>query len=107
MSADATRERVALQGRFPATAEVKEVMAGRTVCFIFLGLLFHESALAPAAPETLRTRTCAGERGGLVAPGLTVSKGTGTRRFTLAINVRHFVATNSMQSMNHVMKLPG
>jgi hypothetical protein len=66
MPSDATRERVALQGRFPATAEVKEVMAGRTVCFIFLGLLFHESALAPAAPETVRAGIAAGERGGLV-----------------------------------------
>jgi hypothetical protein len=50
-----------LQGRFPATAEAKEVMTGKTVCFIFLGLLFHESALAPAAPETASAGFGAGE----------------------------------------------
>jgi hypothetical protein len=66
MPSDATRERVALQGRFPATAEVKEVMTGKTACFILLGLLFHESALAPAAPETVRAGIAAGERGGPV-----------------------------------------
>jgi hypothetical protein len=66
MPSDATRERVALQGRFPATAELKEVMTGKTACFILLGLLFHESALAPAAPETVRAGIAAGERGGLV-----------------------------------------
>jgi len=55
-----------LQGRFPATAEVKEVMTGKTACFILLGLLFHESALAPAAPETVRAGIAAGERGGPV-----------------------------------------
>jgi hypothetical protein len=61
MPADATPDRVALQGRFPAKAEVKEVMKKLPVSFIFLGLLFHESALAPAAPETVRTRTGIGE----------------------------------------------
>jgi hypothetical protein len=61
MPSDATRERVALQGRFPATAEVKEVMTGKTACFILLGLLFHESALAPAAPETASAGFGAGE----------------------------------------------
>ena len=30
MPSDAIRERVALQGRFPATAEAKEVMTGKT-----------------------------------------------------------------------------
>jgi len=66
MPTDATRERVALQGRFPATAEVKEVMKRLPVRFIFLGLRFHESALAPAAPETVRAGIAAGERGGPV-----------------------------------------
>jgi hypothetical protein len=61
MPADATHDWVALQGRFPATAEVKEVMAGKFVSFIFLGLLFHESALAPAAPETASAGFGAGE----------------------------------------------
>ena len=41
------RERVALQGRFPATAEVKEVMAGKFVCFIFLRRLFTNLPLHP------------------------------------------------------------
>ena len=47
MPTDATRERVALQGRFPATAEVKEVMAGKFVCFIFLRRLFTNLHLRP------------------------------------------------------------
>jgi hypothetical protein len=61
MSADATRERVALQGRFPAKAEGEEVITGKTVSFIFLGLLFYESAIAPAAPEAVRMRAGGGE----------------------------------------------
>ena len=61
MPAEATLDWVALQGRFPAKAEGKEVMTGKTVCFIFLGLLFHESALAPAAPETASAGFGAGE----------------------------------------------
>jgi len=61
MPADATRDWVALQGRFPAKAEGKEVITGKTVRFIFLGLRFHESALAPAAPEAVRMRAGGGE----------------------------------------------
>ncbi len=60
MPTDATRDRVALQGRFPAKAEGKEVMKKLPVRFIFLGLLFHESALAPAAPGTVRTGSVPG-----------------------------------------------
>jgi len=47
MPTDATRERVTLQGRFPATAEVKEVMTGKFVCFIFLRRLFTNLLLHP------------------------------------------------------------
>ena len=61
MPANATRERVALQGRFPAKAEVKEVMKKLPFSFIFLGLLFYESAIAPAAPEAVRMRAGGGE----------------------------------------------
>ena len=56
MPANATRERVALQGGFPATAEVKEVMKRLPVRFIFLGLRFHALITAIVQSDAFRMR---------------------------------------------------